>query len=64
MNMTEEIKFSSKLTVADMVAVFLCLRQPNARALADSMTVAHGRLICYFGRRNENMIQPLHEVSP
>lgn len=32
MNMTEEIKFSSKLTVADMVAVFFCLREPNVRA--------------------------------
>lgn len=32
MNMTEEMKFRSNLTVADMVAVFLCLREPNARA--------------------------------
>lgn len=32
MNMTEEMKFNSNLTVADMVAVFLCLREPNARA--------------------------------
>lgn len=30
--MTEEMKFRSNLTVADMVAVFLCLREPNARA--------------------------------